>query len=191
MYLVNSSFGFMNEITAYRFGGRINNDRLFIWFGSFSYSVAFAPLQSVWSINRDRPPVALFFTPCPLKFDLVCRTWLLPFLLLMAHVKRKRRLKHWRAKHERWTDVCISHRVCTFLKLVRVEMGYDNTVQSIQWNVYFFKMPSRYYLVCIVCVCLGLLRYLLTFCTVTHRLYLLVGMFVCITAFVLGTESLY
>ncbi len=115
--------------------------------------------------------MARFFTLCPLKFDLVCRTWLLPFLIIMAHVKRKRRLKHWRAKHERWTDVCISHRVCTFLKLVRVEMGYDNTVQSIQWNVYFFKMPSRYHLVCIVCVCLGLLRYLLTFCTVTHRLH--------------------
>ncbi len=36
--LGHSSFGFMNEITAYRFGERINNDIHFIWFGTFSYS---------------------------------------------------------------------------------------------------------------------------------------------------------
>ncbi len=148
---------------------------------------AFAPLQAVWSIKRDRPHVARFFRPCPLKYDQVCRMWMLPFLLIMAHVRRKRRLKHWRAKYERWTDICISHRVCTSLKLERVEKGYNNTVQIIQRNVYFFKMPSRYHL---VCVCLGPLRYLLTFCTVSHRLNLIVGMFVCITAFVLRTESL-
>ncbi len=75
------------------------------------------------------------------------------------------------------------HTVCTSLKLERVEKGYDNTVQIIQRNVYFFKMPSRYHLVCIVCVCLGPLRYLLTFCTVSHRLNLAVGMFVMQTMF--------
>lgn len=139
----------------------------------FSYRMTFEPLQAVWSINRDRPPppVTRFFSPCPLKFDLVCKTWLLPFCLIMAHVKRKRRLKHRRAKHERWADVCISHSDCTSLKLVRVEVGYDNTVHS-------FKMPLRYHLVCIVYVCLGLLRYLLTFILFYNRFHLIVGMFV-------------
>lgn len=65
--LVNSSFVFNewnNNIQVWR-------ERLFIRIGSFSYSVAFAPLQAVRSINRDRPPMVHFSTPCPLKFDLV------------------------------------------------------------------------------------------------------------------------
>ncbi len=33
---------------------------------------AFAPLQAVWSIKRDRPHVARFFRPCPLKYDGTC-----------------------------------------------------------------------------------------------------------------------